>query len=566
MGKHIKNFKYKARKYFDEYIKCQNSFEYFCPRYVKLEMPGKDIAFIPYDKQLELIETLEVKKNVIVLKSRQIGISTITQAFIAWLTVFHENVVVGIISKDGKEATDFARTVRGMIEKLPLWMLPKNKNKNKKTNTKINEEATPGFNKKSEQSFILKNGSKVYVSTVNPQAPEKCLRGKAITFLVIDEAAFIGKLDDAWTSMVPALATNQKHAKENGVPYGTIILSTPNKTVGIGKWFFQQYTNAINDIDSNKYFTYFKIHWRDIPQLADSPDWYKQQCLAFNNDPAKIKQELELQFLPAGGAFFDGETCQKLQEVSIEPVETLKLFNGEAWRFADPDKGRHYIIGVDTAPEHGLDRSALTVWDYETLNQVWEFQGKLSVTDYIKVIKLAAAIFPGTIVVESNSYGNQILEDLRLSDYSHMLYYETRGELGKKVPGISTNIKTRPLMIDALYSYISHFPEGVKSTRLALELVGLVSKTSGRVEADIGMHDDLALSTALAFYVRKYDPPLNIELSKNGNSYALDNFKEILDLNNPYKIQSPKLEHIKEYMDDNDIKGGLIDIMQFFNK
>ena len=413
MAKTIKNQKAKIQTYVMEYYKCKKSFDYFCRNYIYIEMPGKDVLLNPYTPQSDLINTILKEKNVLVLKSRQIGISTITQAFVCWIVTFFPNTVVGIISKDGKEATDFARTTRGMFEKLPLWMKP------------AKGIQGPGFAKRTEQSFILTNGSKVYASTVNPNAPDKCLRGKAVTFLVIDEAAFINKIDDAWTSLVPALSTSQKHAKANNVPYGTIVLSTPNKTVGVGKWFFERYTKAVNNEGIMKLFT---IHWQDVKELASDPDWYNIQCELFDNDPKKIQQELELTFLGSVGSFFEEDVIEKLQKLSSEPIEKLKIFNGEIWKFQNPIPGRFYIIGVDTAPEHGLDKSAISIFDYQTMEQVWEYQGKCKVLDFVKVVKVACAQYPGLCVIESNSYGNQICEHMNASEFSHMVYKEKRGK------------------------------------------------------------------------------------------------------------------------------------------
>jgi hypothetical protein len=286
-----------AEKYIEEFLKCRENFEHFCRFYVFLELPGKDQLMNPYRKQLELIDLIERNRYVLVLKSRQIGISTIIQAYAAWLTVFYDNVVVGLISKDGKEATDFARSIRGIIEKLPDWMKPPRGMLGR------------GFAKRTEQSFILTNGSKVFASTVNPNAPDKTLRGKAITLLVIDEAAFVNHIDTAWTSLVPALSTNQMQARKAGIPFGTVVLSTPNKTVGVGQWYFQRYLSSISKDDI---FTPFIIHWRMIKELADDPTWYKTQCSLFDNDPRRIAQELELKFLPAEGSFFEAETVEKI--------------------------------------------------------------------------------------------------------------------------------------------------------------------------------------------------------------------------------------------------------------
>lgn len=506
------HLKHSAKKYVMEYLRCKNSFEYFVTHYILLELPGEDVLMEPYNKQLEMIDLIERKRHVLLLKSRQTGFSTIVQAYTAWLVTFHDNVVVGIISKDGNEATDFARFIRGMVEKLPNFLKPKK------------GALGRGFSKKTERSFIMTNGSKVYVATVNPKAPNKTLRGKAITFLIVDEAAFIDYVDSAWTSIVPALSTNQMHAKKKGVPYGTVIISTPNKTVGPGKWFFTRYLRAIS---GDGLFAPFVVHWKMIDELASDPDWYKTQCEMFDNDTKKIAQELELKFLPAEGAFFESETLEAVQESVQTPMEKLRLFNGEAWCFRKPIPGMHYIMGVDTAPEHGEDKSAITIWEYESMDQVWEYRGKLKVMEFIEVVKAAASLYDGTIVIESNSYGNQVLEHMNVTSYATRLYKEKRGEK-THVPGLSTTSKTRPLMIDALYSYVTQYPESIKSERLALELTSLVSKTNGRIEADSGCHDDLVISSALCYYVRKYDPPLLIGI---GNAEIMNDLNDVLSMN-----------------------------------
>ena len=318
-----------------EWMKCQKSFQYFIRNYIFLSLPGGDVKITPYEKQLELLQLVEDHHFAIVLKSRQIGISTITQAYVCWLVIFYKNAVVGVVSKNGDAATKFSRFIAGFIDKLPKWM-------------------NPGFDKRNERSFELLNGSKCYNTPVDPKNPGNCLRGEAITFLILDEAAFTQKLEEAWTSIVPALATSQKHAKAAGVPYGTIILSTPNKTTGMGKFFYSRYLKAISGEGRLKPFI---IHWKMIKELAKDPDWYSTQCELFDNDPRRIQQELELKFLPTEGSFFDDKTNTILQDNPGDPIEIQKIFNGEIRVYQRPISGRHYLTGVDTATENGEDKS-----------------------------------------------------------------------------------------------------------------------------------------------------------------------------------------------------------------
>lgn len=544
-----------------EWLKCKNDFFYFCLNYVYIEIPGGDVKLTLYEKQKALVRELIKWHYVITLKTRQTGISTTIQAYCVWLLVFYENVGIGIVSKDNSEATSFARAIRAMIEKLPKWMMPK-------------------FIKHAEQSFILANGGKVFSATVNPNEPSKTLRGKPITFLVLDEAAFTNKIEDAWTSMVPALSTSQRHARMNNVPYGTMIISTPNKTTGVGKWYFEKWSNALNSVatpDAISEAGQFRpviVYWRDIPELADDPLWYKTQCEMFDGNQRKIDQELELKFLPTSGSFFDEATCSQLQENTreAEPKQILKLFNGEVWVFDTPKPNRHYLIGVDTASEYGNDRSAITIWDYESLDQVWEYQGKIPVSDFEKVVDYACAQYSGTLVVERNSYGNQIVEHLERGNFYTMMYKQKMGEQYKT--GLTTDLRTRPLMIDALYSYVSQYPQMVKSKRLAIELIGLITKKSGKVEADDGCNDDLAITLAFCAYVRKYDPPLMIEMEKNNDTilqgvlsmnYDQTFFKDSFESSTSIEDMNAKImRHAKEEI--TSFTDSFVNVMDFYRK
>ena len=141
-----------------------------------------------------------------------------------------------------------------------------------------------------------------------------------------------------------------------------------------------------------------------------------------------------------------------------------------------------------------------------------------------------------------------------------MMYKEKKGK-DQVVPGLNTNSRTRPLMIDSLYSYISEFPECINSKRLILELIGLISKPSGRVEADSGCNDDLSLAAACAYYVRKYDPPMMIGLPGVQES----SIEAIMDLNYgdtvvPFRNQKI-LDDVRRKIIEGEIDDPFVDIV-----
>jgi len=523
-----------------EYIKCKKDPIYFMEHYIKLSLAGGDVAVKLYDRQIDFIKDFLEKHYLIVCKSRQTGVSTITQMLCAHMCVFYKNVVIGAVSKAGAESSDFARKTISMIDTLPEWM-------------------RPTFIVRNSQSFILDNGCQFYANQVNDSNPEGLFRGKALTFLVIDEGAFIPKIDDAYTGVAPTLFKSHSAAKANNVPYGTIIISTPNKTIGKGKWYYQTWTNSIN---GDSIFQPFKLHWTMIDEFKNDPLWYKTQCELLGNIHWKIAQELDMQFIASSNSFLPTEIIEQLNKCYIDPKQKMKLFNYEMWQFSDVDQSRFVLIGIDTASQSGSDNSTVEVFDFETFVQVAEFKGKLRVDDFCKIISLVTKIYPNNIIIpESNSYGNQVCEYLTKSGSFYNIYQSKVGDQKNKTTdnsakqkykyGLSTTPYNRPLMIDALYTLIKEDPTIVKSERLALELIGLVDNGRGKIMAEEGEQDDLSLAMSFCAYVRTYDPPLGVSKDIKSQS-VMDDMLDVAKWNNQQiNMVAPELTELKNMSDDN---------------
>jgi len=375
-----------------------------------------------------------------------------------------------------------------MIMKLPLWLKPQDSQ----------------FN---AQFYILKSGTSLYSSPISQSNPGSTLRGKAISLLILDEIAHIRYIEEAWTGMAPALSKAQKTSETLGLPYGTVFLSTPNRTEGIGKFFFQNWQASIN---KEGLFKPHKIHWSEIPDFADDPLWYKKQCMILGNNKGRIQQELELKFIAASNSLFDETTQERLQTIKNTPLQKIRIIGGagsEIHRFGTIDPNKFYMIGVDTAGEFGDDYSAVEVFDFVDMKQVLEFRAKdIPVIKFTEVVQIIARLVPRNIlVVENNGLGNQVSEALYFNEnFAYNMYGEYKGREKKEFKaGITTTTKNRPLILDSLYNYVNADPGMVKSEPLALELIGLVDKKN-KIQADTGSHDDLAMALGFICYVRHY--------------------------------------------------------------
>lgn len=149
----------------DEYIKCAKSPEYFARKYVYIQHPMRGrILFNLYPFQSKVLNLFRDSKNIIVLKSRQLGISTLGAAYALWLLIFHKDKNVLCLATTQATARNLVKKVIFAYEQLPKWLQVPTEYKNK-------------------LSMGLKNGSKIEAKSSNSDAA----RSEAVSLLLIDE-------------------------------------------------------------------------------------------------------------------------------------------------------------------------------------------------------------------------------------------------------------------------------------------------------------------------------------------------------------------------------------------
>lgn len=525
-----------------------------------LPLAGQDTLVKLHKPQRKIVEDFYYGNvhSMIFLKSRQTGFSTLWQLISSHLVLFYDNIIIGITSRDGKEASDFCRKTIDILEKLDKWLRPE-------------------FKWKNVQDFSLKDtNSQFRTSAIPKDNPQATLRGKSMCLLIMDEIAHASHAEEAWTGIAPALSAAQKVAKDRNIPFGTVLLSTPNMATGTGKFFFDMWTEAVN---GNNGFTPYKVHWSEVDAYKNDPDWYTTQCQLLNNNKRKILQELELQFVGDENTFLPEDVITELQKTTLEPLNKIRIGNNQLWKFVEKiDPKKFYLIGIDTSSSYGNDYSTIQVLDYMTMEQIMEYRGKVNVKEFRQVIKLVESMIPKNLLVIENSggYGLTILEELIDDNRKHYnIFYEEKKDkilkTTKRVPGLSTNLKTRPLIIDALYNTIVPNPDVIKSERLKLELLSLVTR-GGKVQTDTGANDDLVMAFAFCCYVRTfYKATIEMEeevaFSKEGKEAYID----IIDLmtdGKPFNgVESQEeYELFKEYLNEKIKKDPRSVTQEFINE
>jgi hypothetical protein len=427
------------------------------------------IPFKTYDFQRDLVHEFNDYRFNVILKARQLGISTITAAYVAWLMLFHRDKNVLVIATKFGTASNLVKKVKAMIKNLPEWM--------QITSIAIDNRA----------SFELANGSQIKASSTSGDAG----RSEALSLLVIDEAAHVEGLDELWTGLYPTLSTGGR----------CIALSTPN---GVGNWFHEVCVKAESGEND---FNLTMLPW-DVHPDRDQ-QWFEKETR--NMSARQIAQELECNFNMSGETVFSSEDIQRLKEESSEPI-SRRGFDRNLWVWKNYDPAKSYLIAADVARGDGRDFSVFHVVDIEEVEIVAEYKGKITPDIFAEVLISAGNEYgKAMLIVENNTVGYSVLEKLINRGYDNV-YYSRKGThefvesyvgeySDRAIAGFSTTQKTRPLIIAKMEEFVRNKLIKINSKRIILEMEQFIWK-SGRPQASRKSNDDLIMACAIGCWVK----------------------------------------------------------------
>jgi hypothetical protein len=91
-------FKLDKKQQVKEILKCGKDPAYFLKTYARISHPLEGlILFDTYEFQDVLLQDFNDHRFNIILKARQLGISTITAGYISWLMLFHRDKSILVI-------------------------------------------------------------------------------------------------------------------------------------------------------------------------------------------------------------------------------------------------------------------------------------------------------------------------------------------------------------------------------------------------------------------------------------------------------------------------------------
>lgn len=458
----------------EEFIKCSSDAVYFMRKYYMIQHPtrGRQL-FDLYPFQEKALKLLQNNEYCIINKSRQLGISTLVSAYSLWMMLFNKDKNVLVVATTQATAKNMVTKVRFAYQNLPTWL-------------KI------GHTEDNRLSLRLVNGSQIKAVSGAGDAT----RSEAVSLLIMDEAAFIDRIDDIFTAAQQTLATGGR----------CVALSTPN---GVGNWFHKTYTRAQKKENN---FLPISLPWTVHPERDQA--WRDQQTVELGARSAA--QECDCDFATSGNSVIDPEimTWYEMNMVS-EPVERRGM-DKSLWIWEYPDPVKHYAVIADVARGDGMDFSAFHVIDIETVTQVAEYKAQIDTREFANILLATANEYnQALLVVENANIGWDVLQSVIERAYPNIYYgyrMETDSNFEKyldrfdkssgMVPGFSMTQKSRPLALERLRDFVENKVCTIRSIRLIEEMRVFIWK-NGKQQAMQGYNDDLVMSFAIGMYLRE---------------------------------------------------------------
>ena len=481
-----------------EFIKCSADPIYFAEKYIQIV--HVDHGLIPmnlYDYQREIITKITHNRRAAVVTSRQAGKTTTAVAVILHFILFQEHKTVALLANKGDAAREILDRIKIAYEALPQWM----------------QQGVVEWNKGSVQ---FENGCKIIAAATSSSG----IRGKSVSFLYIDETAFVENWDEFFASVFPTISS--------GDTTKILLTSTPN---GLNHF----YKTCEGAKEGTNGYEFVEVLWKDVPGRDEK--WKTETLQSMDFDYEKFSQEYECQFLGSSGTLIEGSKLKSL--VTREPV----IDNGTMKQYERQQEGRIYACVVDVSRGKGLDYSAFQIIDVTEMpyKQVCVYRDNyITPAEYAEVIYRACKSYnDATTLIEINDIGEQVAELLHFEfEYENILFTESAGRSGKRISagyskrcdkGIRTTKTVKSVGCSILKLLIEQDQLIINDFQTIKEL-STFSRKRNSFEAESGAHDDLVMCLVLfawlsdqAYFKEITDINTLIELKEKSEQEMMDN-------------------------------------------
>lgn len=511
-----------------------------------LKIQTKDSRIIYFkmnEPQHELLKIIERERaagnpvRIIILKARQMGFSTVTEAVIFQDTVTRFNVKSAIITHKSEATNNLFDMNKLFYDELPSGLKPMIKKSNSKelifenpTSDKEEKKKRPGLRSKikcftagakgvarsetiinlhvSEYAFWEGKKGTTKAQTLNgalqavPNLPE--------TLVVIESTAngweeFKEMWDDAveGTSGFIPVFFPWWAMREYRMPYDGFELTKEemklkqkydldNEQLTWRRWCIK--TNCNNDTE------FFKQEYPSCPEeafITTGNPVFDVQKIIDRIDKIRHRQPLK-----TGRFEYKKEGDQIIQE-SIRWRDDEK---GEIRIFEEPQARTPYSGGGDTAGD-GSDYFTGIISNNITMNQAATLKHQFDEDLYAEQMYCLGLYYNEALLAPEINYSTHPIKVLQKLGYPNLYRRVNIQNISEKTEdkiGWRTDQITRPVIIAELVTFVREHAELINDIEVLREMLNFIKNDQGRPEARAGQHDDLVMAYAINVHVRQY--------------------------------------------------------------
>lgn len=518
---------------------------------------GEIVSFVPnkaqralIDRVLELI-ALGEPVRVIVLKARQMGLSTAIEAIIYWWTATHKHITAMIVAHKDDATENLYNMFKRYYDNCNPIFQPSRKYNTRK-DLVFNKEDGTGLDSviKTDSAQSVSVGRSDTIQLLHGSEVGEWTRGEELVASLLQTVPLLPNTMIFLESTANGMG-NYFHKEWESAKKGDSVF----EPFFFPWWMHDEYTMKGEIAEYNQ-------EEQDILELfqeAEVPEdqWEGKICFRrykereFRATPERLYQEypstdLEA-FLASGRPVFDIKSLVKLMSdaekvtdytyhmieqkdrtITATPSPNSPL---KVWQM--PQFGHEYVIGADVAEglENG-DWSVADVIDKETLQTVARWRGHCDPDVFGKILEQLGRFYNYALIgCEINNHGLTTVQKLRDYFYTN-LYRREKGmderfEEATSKLGWKTDMRTKPMMIDYLGEAIREQLIKDHDVVFFREAMSYVRDDNGRTNAEEGTNDDTVIAKAIALQMFEWS---------NNNKASLKAYK-------PDKIVSRKKAH-----------------------
>lgn len=512
------------------------NFEYLTSNYMQIVNKERNVVPFKLNRaQRYIFETLwpminpETRLNrhreVVVVKSRQIGASVSIISFINYVCAFAEGIenmgIIHVFPTGDTIQKITTRKVEPIITGIHPDIMPCITKDNLGSSVVYNYDNILGIPRRNNYEFISAGASSIRGDTLNialfdevawyrnPYDLMDVVGGAMPDFgfsLSIYFSTYGDKLNDFFMNKLETARDNPDEIDLIFVPW---FLSYPEQPLG------QNYNDLeLSDYEKSVIVPALKQYHIPQEEWGDKIVWYRRKSLSVphmkqefpttldeviqmgRNATVFSKESLEYQ----RGISEDGACYDLMTDVNTKKVKAILTEESPFKIYRTPIYGHRYIEVVDpiTGQSEETDNFAMTIFDMDTLEVVATYKDKNNPTeDYADICVAAAKLYNRAQICPERNIAEGLIVAIRALGY-HQFWYENKQAKAKKEPGLRTTATSKLSMIERLTLLLEQNRIKIYSREIIDELETFEKKTKHRSDGSLsvkmqarkGKHDD----------------------------------------------------------------------------